>query len=343
MARGFISYGMRNRTYIDLKAIRKNALAVKKRLPKGVKLCAVVKADAYGHGACRVANALFGVADCFAVALPEEGRELRFAGERREILVLSALQNGDEDTVVRHDLTATVSRAEEIYRLQRACERQRRTIPFHVKLNTGMNRLGAEARDLEALLDAASACPLVRLTGIYSHLADPEDESFTAYQRENFDALAARIRSVAPEAVLHLSASGGFLKGIYYDMVRIGILLYGYTPFPSDFVCRQAMRVTAPVVGCRYVRKGARVFYGKQLKEKSGYLSVLRYGYADGFPRRDGYNRCMDVSATEKRMKIGSECDILKKNANEIAQKYDTISYEVLVNAARRSERIYLE
>lgn len=334
---------MRNRTYIDLRAVRMNARNVKKRLPDGVKLCAVVKADAYGHGACRVAEALFGIADCLAVALPEEGSELRYAGERREILVLSSLQRGDEDTVVRHGLTATVCDREEVCRLQRACETQGRTVCAHVKLNTGMNRLGTDESGLDALLAAFAVCPLVRLTGVYSHLADPCDAEFTAYQRARFEVLGARVKSFAPDATAHLSASGGFLKGIYCDMVRIGILLYGYPPFPDDFPCRPAMRVTAPVIACRYVRKNERVFYGKQLKKKSGYLSVLRCGYADGFPRRDAFNRCMDVSAVEKRMKIGKECDILKKNANEIAQKYGTISYEVLVNAARRAERIYLE
>lgn len=174
-------------------------------------------------------------------------------------------------------------------------------------------------------------------------LADPCDEEFTEAQEARFELLCARVKAVAPDATVHLSASGGFLKGLYYDMVRIGILLYGYAPFPNAFSCRPIMRVTAPVIACRYVRRAERVFYGKQLKQKNGYLSVLRYGYADGLPRSDGFFRCMDASAVEKREKIGKECDILKKNANEIAQKCGTISYEVLVNAARRAEKIYLE
>lgn len=334
---------MRNHAYIDLNALRVNARKIKKRLPRGVKLCAVVKADAYGHGACRVAKALFGIADRLAVALPEEGRELRYAGERREILVLSALQQGDEDPVVRHGLTATVCERADVFRLQNACEAQGKTVCVHVKLNTGMNRLGADGKTLDGLLAAFADCPLVRLTGVYSHLADPCDEEFTAAQTALFDLLCARVKAVAPDATVHLSASGGFLKGLYYDMVRIGILLYGYAPFPSAFSCRPIMRVTAPVIACRYVRRAERVFYGKQLKQKSGYLSVLRYGYADGLPRSDGFFRCMDASAVEKREKIGKECDILKKNANEIAQKCGTINYEVLVNAARRAEKIYLE
>ena len=120
---------MRNRAYIDLKAIRGNAAAIRKKLPEGVKLCAVVKADGYGHGAVRTARALYGLADCLAVALPEEGRELRFAGEAREILVLTPLQPGDEAVAVRHGLTASVSRAEEICSLQAASARKSAIFP----------------------------------------------------------------------------------------------------------------------------------------------------------------------------------------------------------------------
>lgn len=334
---------MRNRAYIDLKAIRGNAAAIRKKLPEGVKLCAVVKADGYGHGAVRTARALYGLADCLAVALPEEGRELRFAGEAREILVLTPLQPGDEAVAVRHGLTASVSLAEEICRLQAACERAGKGISVHVKLNTGMNRFGAEERDFSALFSAFEAAPLVRPTGVFSHLAAPEDEAFTALQRERFDRMTERLAERCPGLTRHLSASGGFLKGLFYDMVRIGILLYGYAPFPAAFAVRPAMRVSAPVSACRYVEEGERVFYGRQQKKESGYLSVVRFGYADGLPRKDGIFRCMDVSAAEKRMKIGSFTDILNKNANEIAAKYDTISYEVLVGAAKRAERIYEE
>ena len=230
-----------------------------------------------------------------------------------------------------------------ICRLQAACERAGKGISVHVKLNTGMNRFGAEERDFSALFSAFEAAPLVRPTGVFSHLAAPEDEAFTALQRERFDRMTERLAERCPGLTRHLSASGGFLKGLFYDMVRIGILLYGYAPFPAAFAVRPAMRVSAPVSACRYVEEGERVFYGRQQKKESGYLSVVRFGYADGLPRKDGIFRCMDVSAAEKRMKIGSFTDILNKNANEIAAKYDTISYEVLVGAAKRAERIYEE
>jgi len=197
--------------------------------------------------------------------------------------------------------------------------------------------------DFSALFSAFEAAPLVRPTGVFSHLAAPEDEAFTALQRERFDRMTERLAERCPGLTRHLSASGGFLKGLFYDMVRIGILLYGYAPFPAAFAVRPAMRVSAPVSACRYVEEGERVFYGRQQKKESGYLSVVRFGYADGLPRKDGIFRCMDVSAAEKRMKIGSFTDILNKNANEIAAKYDTISYEVLVGAAKRAERIYEE
>ena len=143
-----------------------------------------------------------------------------------------------------------------ICRLQAACERAGKGISVHVKLNTGMNRFGAEERDFSALFSAFEAAPLVRPTGVFSHLAAPEDEAFTALQRERFDRMTERLAERCPGLTRHLSASGGFLKGLFYDMVRIGILLYGYAPFPAAFAVRPAMRVSAPVSACRYVEEG---------------------------------------------------------------------------------------
>ena len=140
-----IFMSMLNKAIIDLNAIRQNALSVKKLLPQKTKLCAVVKADAYGHGAEKVANALYPIADCFAVALVEEAVALRLSGIDKEILVLNRpMGTTDADTIARYDLTATVYKVSDVIMLNEAAKKEDTAVRVHVKINTGMNRQGVD-------------------------------------------------------------------------------------------------------------------------------------------------------------------------------------------------------
>jgi alanine racemase len=142
--------------------------------------------------------------------------------------------------------------------------------------------------------------------------------------------------------VSHVSASGGFLQGVYMDMVRIGIMLYGYTPYPCDFSLKPVMKVYSPVVKNGRAVAGQSLLYGDKLIDSDREYSIIRYGYADGLERRQNQtilnNRCMDLSAVSQTKK---EWYPVMVNADKTASQYGTISYEVLTKCAVRCHKIY--
>lgn len=336
---------MLNSAVINLSVIKRNAENVKTALGGKSKLCAVVKADAYGHGAEKVAAALYTVSDCFAVALPEEGVSLRLSGIDKEILVLTPLSAGDEKVCVEYGLTASAACEKDVRRLEKECEAQGKTVNFHIAYNTGMNRYGADGvEEVCSIADEATKCRYAMLTGLYSHYAAPENDVSFYKATEKFVEARDIIKSYDKNATCHISASGGFLRGAHYDMVRIGLLLYGYKPFASDAInVKPAMRVYAPVVAKRTLSVGETALYGETRAEKPERLSLVRYGYADGLPRKrvkgQFGNRCMDVTAltdNDKRF-----VNVIE-NAEELSSEYGTITYELLCGAARRAEKIYV-
>lgn len=334
---------MLNKAIINLNAIKENALKIKQKLGN-TKLCAVVKADAYGHGACMVANALYSIVDCFAVALPEEGRKLRLSGIDKEILVLLPVHKSQLPFCIENRFILTVNGIKSLLEIGESARRQNRRVKVHIKVNTGMNRLGVEVEDLPRLLDFASKYSCIFIEGVYSHLGNPQNDLYLKRATDKFLLANSIVKGYNNKATAHLSASGGFLRGETFDMVRIGILLYGYKPFPFDFDVSPAMRVYAPVVQKRGLGLGDNLLYGDYLLQSDKTVSLIRYGYADGMPRQavEGQlnNRCMDLSALEG--------DFLKEyypvmtDAQEVAKKYRTISYEVLTKCALRAHKIYL-
>lgn len=336
---------MLNSAVINLSVIKHNALNVKHALNGKSKLCAVVKADAYGHGAEKVAAALYTLSDCFAVALPEEGVSLRLSGIDKEILVLTPLSPGDEKICVEYGLTASAACETDVRRLEKECGAQGKTVNFHIAYNTGMNRYGADGIDeVCRIADEAAKCRYAALTGLYSHYAAPENDASFYKATEKFVKARSVIKSYDKNATCHVSASGGFLRGAHYDMVRIGLLLYGYKPFKSETISVEpAMRVYAPVVAKRTLHAGETALYGETLAKKTERLSLVRYGYADGLPRKrikgQFGNRCMDVTAlTDKDKRFVNVIE----NAEKLSDGYGTITYELLCGAARRAEKIYV-
>lgn len=337
---------MLNKAVIDLKAITDNALAVKELLPSRTKLCAVVKADGYGHGAVKIANALYGICDSFAVALPEEGIELRLGGIDKEILVLARPQGEDIARSVYYGLTLTAARAEDVLLAEREGAKQHSAVRAHIKYNTGMNRLGADTQaELLNLIRLARGSGHVKITGLYSHYAAPEAPALRAAQTERFTRAVEAARAEAGEITAHISASGGFLAGEYFDMVRIGILLYGYSPFETDKIkVRPAMKIYAPVIAERRLKAGESAMYGNFPALRETDIRIIRYGYADGLPRKRAAgqfnNRCMDVTAVISDKNGGKYYPVLT-DAAALARSYGTISYEILTKAALRAEKIY--
>ena len=314
---------------IDLSAIRDNAKEIK-RLANGSKFFAVVKADAYGHGAEEVSRSIEDIADGFCVAIMEEGIALRVAGIVKPILVFAPPIDGyDAARAKEYDLSVTVN-SENTAKLcaENSC---------HIKVNTGMNRMGCDISQLPEILKALN---LENIEGVYSHLYAPQDINASAEQFACFERAARFVKTYKPNVCAHLAASGGILRGGRYlsDGVRAGILLYGYCPEGFNASVTPAMKVYARKVQTTDFMGGG-IGYTKADKNYNK-LGVYRCGYADGFFRTVPLGErtlCMDSFISEKQDDILCVMD----NADEYAKKCGTISYEVLTSVTQRSERVY--
>lgn len=329
------------RAVVSLGAVCGNAAYFKARAG-GAKLCAVVKADGYGHGAAQVAAALRGTADLFAVSLVAEGAALRLAGIAEDILVLTPpLCEEEALRGLYYGLLFTAGDAADCALLARAGRAYGEAPRCHLKCNTGMNRYGAEAPAFAALCAAAEkGC---RVEGVYSHFYRPEHAETREKQFALFCKAADTAETRFGRLVRHIAATGGTLAGGYeQDMVRIGIGLYGY--LPQGFALPRgtltpAMRVFATVAAERaYAFGGAG--YGAHTPTGAR-LYTLRCGYADGFPREHApFPLCMDAAVCEGYAKKYEELPVLT-DADACAAAHGTIPYEVLVNAGRRAVKVY--
>ena len=293
-----------------------------------------------------VASAIYKVADCFAVALVEEGVKLRLSGIDKDILVLIPPFIEDIPIAVEYGLTLAVDSIKILELLEKECEKQNASVRVHIKFNSGMNRLGVSLNELEDICKFLSRAKRVKLEGLFSHLACPENKRLTEKAVNNFLLAKSVVLCYNKSVVCHISASGGLIKGYQFDMVRIGIMLYGYKPFKAKF-CKleRAMKVFAPAVLDRSIKKGESFLYGENLADKNINATIVRYGYADGGLRNGGYalvrNRCMDLSAIKKKAEFGRLCCVMN-NADIEAKARGTISYEVLCACGKRSEKIYI-
>ncbi len=323
---------------VDLRRLRRNAALIKSYAKRP--LIAVVKDDAYGHGAIRIAHALSDMVWAFAVATVDEGMELRTAGIQNDILVLTPPTTHSE--VIRmlfHDLTATLS-STRFFHLLRGLEGVR----AHIAVNTGMNRYGVRPSQLSQLLNAA-CLHKVRIEGVYSHLFAPSETDALAGQSAIFVSACERVKRYFPHAVCHLSATGGMLKGACFDAVRAGISLYGYLPegFENSLSVRPVMKLYATAVESRR-RVGSGAGYNFA-PENATHFHTLRVGYGDGFFREGGLgsvgNLCMDACVREGKAKAGRRVLILK-DAAAYAKEHRTTAYEVLVRIGARAEKKYI-
>jgi alanine racemase len=287
----------RTRVEVDLAAIVGNARTV--RAVTGADVFAVVKADGYGHGAVAVARALTTAraAAGFGVSLVEEGVALRDAGVTAPVLVMGPSQHGGEDEMVMAGLTPVIGCAEDLAVLAAVARRRSRGIDAHLKVDTGMGRLGVPGEDAPALaVDAARAG--IAIVGLMTHFAcadtdDPEDpESMTRDQLRRFrDVDRAVTAAGAPLRVRHAANSSGALlfPEARLDLVRTGIAIYGNGRWPADDAPprRSAMRLVSEVAQLRSVAEGTSVGYGAIWRAaRASRVAVLPLGYADGLPRR---------------------------------------------------------
>ncbi|MCM1546219.1 MAG: alanine racemase [Clostridiales bacterium] len=315
---------------INLAAIRSNALYVRSLVGNRF-FWAVVKADAYGHGAAEVAHAIEDIADGFCVALTDEGAELRISGITKPVLVLAPpLDNEDAAKINYYGLTPTVTGVKSARLIG--------DMKCHVAVNTGMNRYGCHGAELGNTLSGLASG---QIEGVYSHLYAAESAAHCKRQTEAFSAAVSRVKRHSPEAYAHLSASGGILRGERYLFggVRCGLMLYGYAPkgFKAPAL-KPALKVYARLAQETRATGGGVGYNVADRAYKT--LYTYRLGYADGFWRGVPLGEktlCMDAFVgTEKRDYLPVFTD-----AEKYAARCGTISYEVLCSVTRRSQRIY--
>jgi alanine racemase len=342
---------------------------------------AVVKADAYGHGVVPVARALetAGV-DGLCVALVEEGIELRDAGVSLPVLVMSGLYGHGLGAALDARLTPVIHEASQLEALRAA--RSHAPVRVHLKVDTGMGRLGITPAALPAFLEALAGMRHVVVDGLMTHFAnaDCDDPGFTATQLARFDEARALCASAGVHPQVHhaaASAAAFRLPETRLDMVRVGVALYGVTPFPHAAPgLLPAMRLRTEVIALRELAAGSPVGYGGIWRAaRPSIIATLPLGYADGFFRRLASDaevlihgrRCrvvgnvsMDMTTVDvtdlaraHAVAVGDEAVLLGSQrgpagfdvirAEEIARRLGTIPYEVLTAVSRRVPRSYRE
>ena len=295
------------RAEVDAAAIARNTRRLLDAAGDGAQLCAVVKADGYGHGLVTAAQAaLSGGATWLAVALVEEGIALREAGVAAPVLVLSEPPAAAAAALLARDLTPTVYRAEFLHALEDAAVQRGEVARVHVKLDTGMTRVGVAAEDWDAVLALLAASDHLEVEGCQTHLAraDEPDVPTTAVQLERFAAALDALRSfsLAPRLVHVANTAGTLLHTPAWravlaagapgavPLVRAGIGLYGLDPGPAvsaaAHALEPAMRLVSEVSHVRRIDAGTPVSYGHRWSAPAdGWLATVPIGYADGVPR----------------------------------------------------------
>lgn len=356
---------------IDLAVLRRNVELIHASLPAGTMLLAVVKADAYGHGIVPVArNALVAGAQWLAVARTDEGLILRRAGISAPVLVLGASSGPEIEDGVANGLTLTVSGPRMVQAVQRCAEKAGKTACIHLKIDTGMGRIGVRTEDeVISVLDMLKTCPDVCLTGAFTHFADADGDTdaYTAMQLEKF----RRLTTLLPEGIIRHCANSAAIHrypSAAMDMVRAGISMYGYPPVETDMPLRPVMSWRTAVTHVKTVAPGDKVSYGCTFTAPGAMtLATIACGYGDGYHRFASGKAeviirgkrcpvvgriCMDqmmadVSALTE-VRPGDEVILIGESgedaitAEDLAAWCGTISYEVLLAATERVHRRWI-
>jgi len=310
---------------VSLTALEQNLQAIRRHIGGKRKILAVVKGNAYGHGAVPVSKALARAgADWLGVTCSEEGIELRDSGIRLPILLLTGFWPGEEKRIIERNLTPAITRIEQLSLLDRAAARckvnPRRPIGIHLKIDTGMNRLGVAAGDMESFARQLALCPHLKLTGTFTHFASSEvfTTEQTAQQYKLFEQALRRLREfgINPGTV-HLANSAAIASRpeTWADMVRPGALLYGYhqnyDPSERRDAAEREIRLTpalslrSRVISLRDVPAGAGVGYNaRYTASRASRVAVIAAGYADGLPRALG-NRGSVILRGKKAPLVG--------------------------------------
>ncbi len=362
---------------IDLAALERNLRLIRASLPAHIRYVAVVKADAYGHGLHQTAARLMHAgADLFAVATLAEAAAVRELGPGWPVLLLSPLLPEEDRYLAEYDLAATVSTAEEVVRFEAVGRAAGRPVAVHLKIDTGMGRLGVWHEQAPELFRKIAAAPHLKLAGVFTHFASPDDDAaFTAEQRRRFLAALAACEGIRlNELFVHADNSSGLetMPGASpFNAVRVGLLQFGILPHPNSLLSQVH---TEPVLSFRTrvgivktLPRGTTISYGRTYTlTRDTSLAVLCAGYGDGIPRAVsnraqvliGGQRCpvlgrvtmdqtiVDVTGVAD-VQCGDEAVLIGRqrgaeiSITEFSRWADTIPWETLCSVSKRVPRLY--
>ena len=361
---------------VNLSALVDNVRYFRSLLKPATKLTCMVKAFAYGSGSVEVSKALqdSGLVDYLAVAVADEGVELRRAGITLPIIIMDPevaamdliLENNLEPNVYSHQSLKTVIAAAEAKGLE--------NVPIHVKIDSGMHRLGFYKEDIPWLIERLGTTKAVRVASVFSHLAGSDEAQFDDFTKEQiryFDSCAEELIKGIPESrnnglpvLKHILNSAGIERfGEYqFDMCRLGIGLYGFSFVGAKL--RNVCTLETTILSVKTVKAGETIGYGRHTKlEEDRVIAVIPIGYADGFDRRfSNYggevwvrgqrcpvvgNVCMDqamIDVTGADARPGDIAEVFGEHMplEELADKLGTITYEILTSVSRRVQRVYI-
>jgi len=379
---------MRTRAIIHLDRFRRNIHSVKTRIGKNRLICVPVKANAYGHGAVKIAKtSLEAGASCFGVASVSEGLALRKGGVKAPILLFSQPNPDEIRKIVSAGLIPFISDAEFACALNECAKTAKKKLSVHIKIDTGMGRIGCSAKEVPALARQIANSRWLNLTGTATHLAvsdstNRRDIDYTKEQIARFKKAVKAIRAVGIDpGIVHAANSGAVIlhPDAWFDMVRPGILLYGYKSVteyeaPLDqlrklsrfksLTAEPVMELRSTVVLLKRIKKGESVSYGRTwTAETDTLIGVLSVGYADGLPRlasnkwqvliggglyplvgRISMDQCCVNLGRKTKINRWDEAIIFGSPGNDaaaLAKITGTIPYEITCNINKRVPRIY--
>jgi len=361
---------------VNLDAFSYNLRGVRKRVGFGVKIMAVVKANAYGHGSVEIAReALAGEADCLAVAFPEEAIALRDAGLSAETLVFTSPMWEQMPLYFDYKLIPAVASIDVAARLEEEAQKRNLRCPVHVKVDTGMGRLGFEWNSAADSIVTIARMPHLEITGVFSHFAaaDEADKSFSENQLQRFGHVLDALGKLRIEVQdVHMAGSAGILDlpESYFTMVRPGIMLYGYYPSQEtteSVPLRPVMSIKSRVVFAKRVAEATSISYGRRYyTTREVLIATIPVGYADGLSRRltnrasvlIGGRRypvvgtiAMDhvmVDVGDDHVAVGDEVVFIgtqggnQITAWDVARLIDTIPYEITCSVSPRVPRVFV-
>lgn len=360
---------------VDLKKLENNFLNIKKFT--GKKVLVLVKADAYGHGIVECSRTLEKVGvDYLGTASLEEGIKIREAGINCSILCVGALPLESESLCVEYNIDQAVSSIEEIERIEKYCSLKNKIANIHIKIETGMHRTGVRTgEELNELLKKIKESKSVNLKGVFTHFAmsDSDEREYTEIQAKEFTKAVEQIKKQGFDVIVHCANSGAILQypELTFDMVRSGIITYGYYPSPEtkkSIVIEPILSLATEIVAINKVYKDEYISYGCTYKaEKDMIVAVLPIGYGDGYKRIMSNKGCvlingkkanitgricMDMTMVDitniPEVQIGDEAVLIGTqgkmtiSADNLAQWADTINYEIMLSITERVPKKYV-